>query len=271
MCLYNPALWDIDVLYSVTKMANVLCRWSHWLLSYLLRYSHFYPKRKFECLVPSNQVITTQFHILLLTAVKGVGYNMIFLGTSSANGAREAIVQHPYILVQAGTPLVAMLIEIVESTLIKYQLSKKEAKEKTVKGQKMQYSSEYTVNQCYTIIQQINMILASCMYSFSCFYQFLFRSHHLCVRESWQRCISTNICTSEGENAANANANAKLKVICALLNSIQLNPYITDFWGKPGFWVSWLSTRKHPDCTFDTQMYLISRLLISQWKHLGFW
>lgn len=33
-------------------------------------------------------------------------------------GAREAIVQKPYILVQDGTSLVAMLIEIVESTLI---------------------------------------------------------------------------------------------------------------------------------------------------------
>lgn len=65
---------------------------------------------------------------------------MNFLGTSSGNGAREKDVQHPYILVQDGTYSVAMLIEIVESTLIKYLLSKNKVKEKTVKDQTMQCS-----------------------------------------------------------------------------------------------------------------------------------
>lgn len=67
--------------------------------------------------MPRNQVITTQFHILLLTGVKE--YNMIFRGTSSGSGAREAVVQHPYILL-LDESLVAMLIEIVESLLIEY-------------------------------------------------------------------------------------------------------------------------------------------------------
>lgn len=44
---------------------------------------------------------------------------MIFPGTASGNGAREAIVQHPYILVQDGTSVAATLIVSVESTLIK--------------------------------------------------------------------------------------------------------------------------------------------------------
>ena len=41
-------------------------------------------------------------------------YNMIFRGTSSGGGAREAIVLQPYILLQDGTSSVAVLIEIVE-------------------------------------------------------------------------------------------------------------------------------------------------------------
>lgn len=61
---------------------------------------------------------------------------MNFLGTSSGNGAREKYVQHPYILVQDGT----YSVEIVESTLIKYLLSKNKVKEKTVKDQTMQCS-----------------------------------------------------------------------------------------------------------------------------------
>lgn len=49
---------------------------------------------------------------------------MIFPGTSTSSAAREAIVQHPYISLQVGTSLVAMLIEIVESPLTEYYLQR---------------------------------------------------------------------------------------------------------------------------------------------------